>query len=47
MSIAQIAFNKLTLIIDAVVSNTIKLSNIYRLCRLRNLKNAFIGTSLN
>ena len=45
LSIVQLSFNKL--ILDNVVSKKIILSNINRLCKLRNLQNLFIRTSLD
>ena len=46
-SIVQLSFNKLKLILDNVVSKKIILSNINRLCKLRDLQNSFIRTSLD
>ena len=47
LSIVQLSFNKLKLILDIVVSKKIILSNINRLCKLRDLQNSFIRTSLD
>ena len=47
LSIIQLSFNKLKLILDNVVSKKIILSNINRLCKLRDLQNSFIRTSLD
>ena len=46
LSIVQLSFNKLKLILDNVVSKKIILSNFNRLCKLRYLHNSFIRTSL-
>ena len=47
LSIVQLSFNKLKLILDNVVSKKIILSNVNRLCKLRDLQNSFIRTSLD
>ena len=45
LSIVQLSFNKLKLILDNVVSKK-SISNVNQLCRLRDLQNALIITSL-
>ena len=47
LSIVQLSFNKLKLILDNVVSKQIILLNVNRLCKLRDLQNSFIRTSLD
>ena len=47
LSIVQLSFNKLKLILDNVVTKKIILSNVNRLCKLRDLQNSFIRTSLD
>ena len=43
----QLSFNKLKLILDNGVSKKIILSNVNRLCRLRDIQNSFIRISLD
>ena len=47
LSIVQLSFNKLKLILDNVVSKKLILLNVNRLCRLRDLQISFIRTSLD
>ena len=47
LSIVQLSFNKLKLILDNVVSKKSMLSNVNRSRRLRDLQNSFIRTSLD